>query len=574
VLGPNCLGMIHTGNKLNASFAGEMPLPGVIGYVSQSGSLLAAILDMARAEGIGFSSLVSIGNKADIDELEAIRSLGADPDTRVIAGYLESIGDGEAFLHEAERISRTKPILLMKSGETGAGAEAASSHTGALAREEAAYECVFERAGVVRCNSIKNQFDFARAFASQPLPPGRRVAIIANGGGPSIMAVDAIEREGLELAQLDDATANALAEAMPSAAIVHNPMDLLGDAHPDRYELALRSALASPNVDIALVMLTPHAVTQCTETAEVVVRVARETADKPVFACFIGGHRVDDAIKLLQHGGVPQYRSPESAVLAIRVMADYVRWRNRPRRVVKLFSVNRRKVEQVIERHQRRRDLNIGEVEAKEILEAYGFVTPNSGVATSPEQAVNLAGQIGYPVVLKIWSPDILHKSEVGGVKSGLTSSSEIMDAFDLMMYRIPKKCPDADILGVLVEQMVTNRREVILGMTRDPRFGPLMMFGMGGVMVEVLKDVAFYLAPLTAYEAKEMLMGTRTYQMLQGGPGVEAVDIDAIAEGLQRLSQLVTEFPQIQEMEINPFMVGPEGTPPIAADAHISLKK
>jgi len=573
VLGPNCLGLMVPTNKLNASFAADLPAPGDIGYFSQSGSLLAAILDMANSEGIGFSKLVSIGNKADIDELEVIEALAEDPETRVIAGYLENIADGEAFLRAAEEISRRKPILLMKSGETGAGAEAASSHTGALARE-AAFECVFERAGVIRCHSVKTQFDFARALATQPLPAGPRVAVIANGGGPSIMAADAVERSGLELAELDDDATAKLAARLPPTACVRNPMDVLGDALADRYDVALRAMLDCPTVDVVLVMLTPHAMTQCVETAQVVVDAAKENPGKPILASFIGGRRIERATEVLRQGGVPHYDSPETAVLTIKIMAEYARWRARPPRVVKLFSVNRRKVEQVIERHLRQGVAEIGEMEGKAVLEAYGFATPRGSVATSGEQAANLAGQIGFPVVLKIWSPHILHKSEVGGVKCGLNNPREVMDAFDLMMYRIPKRVPQADILGVLVEEMITSRQEVVLGTTRDPRFGPLMMFGMGDVMVEVLRDVAFYLAPLTADEAKQMLLKTRTYRLLQGRPGQEGVDIDAIAEGLQRLSQLVTEFPEIQEMDINPFMVGPEGTTPIAVDARILLKR
>lgn len=275
----------------------------------------------------------------------------------------------------------------------------------------------------------------------------------------------------------------------------------------------------------------------------------------------------------MREGKIPQYDVTDGAVAAIKVMANYVRWRSRPKRVVKLFGVNRRKVEGIIERHQRQNIREIGETESKEILEAYGFVTPKGSVATSAEQAANIAKQLGFPVVLKIWSPDILHKSDVGGVKIGLNSEQEVRDAFDLMMYRIPKKLPEANILGVLVQEMCGSGKEVILGMNRDAHFGPLMMFGMGGIMVEVLKDVSFYLAPLTAEEAKQMLISTKTYQMLKGVRGEEGVDIEAIAEGLQRLSQLVTEFPQIQEMDINPYVVGPEGTTPIAVDARISLE-
>ena len=573
VIGPNCLGIMVPTHRLNASFGGDLPPPGVIGYISQSGALLAAILDMATANQIGFSALFSIGNKADVDELDVIRALGDDPGTRVIAGYLENIADGDAFVREAERISHDKPILLMKSGGTSAGAKAASSHTGSLAGGETVYESAFERSGVIRCDSIKTQFDFARAFACQPLPAGKRVAVLTNAGGPGIMAADAIEREGLTFAKLSEETIRKLGANLPAAANIHNPIDVLGDALADRYEFALQVALEDPGVDVVLVLLTPQAMTECTRTAQVVVKVAGANPTKPVLACFLGANQVKDALIVLRDGKVPAYDSPESAVRTVKAMSDYVAWRNRPKRVVRLFPVNRHRVERIIDRHVRRKLREIGEMESKEILEAYGFVTPEGAIATTADQAAAIADQLGYPVVLKIWSPDIIHKSDVGGVKVGLTGREEVRDAFDLMMYRIPQKMPEANILGVLVQKMVRKGREVILGMNRDPHFGPLMMFGMGGIFVEVLKDVAFYLAPLTADEARQMLAATKTYQMLKGVRGQEGVDLDAIAEALQRLSQLVTEFPQIQEMDINPFVVGPPGTTPIAVDARISVE-
>lgn len=576
IIGPNCIGIMVPSKKVNASFGGELPEAGNVGFFSQSGSLLAAFVDMARERGLGFSKLVSIGNKADVDELTMIRALGEDPDTHVIAGYLETISDGDAFIKQAERISRQKPILLLKAGFTEAGARAASSHTGRLAEAETAYECVFERAGVIRCESIKHQFYYVQAFAYEPCPAGPRVAVIANAGGAGIMATDAIEREKLELAQFTEQTIRRLeqSEQMARAASIRNPIDLLGDALEDRYELALRVVLDDPNVDSVLVLLSPHAMTACAATAEAIVRVTREKPEKPVLACFLGSGRVAEALKILREGHIPQYDCPESAVRTLKVMTQYHSWRNRPKRVVKLFNVNRRKVERVIERHLRIGQMEVGEMETKEILEAYGFVTPAGGVAVTPEQAASIANQIGYPVVLKVWSPDIIHKTEVGGVKLNVHTEQEVMDVFDLMMYRIPKKVPHAHILGISVEQMCNTGREVILGMTRDPRFGPLMMFGMGGKLVEVLEDVAFYPAPLTAEEAKEMLVRTKTYDILRGTRGEEGVDIEAIAEALQRLSQLVTEFPQIKEMDINPFVVGREGVTPIAVDAMMTLEK
>jgi len=573
LIGPNCLGLIVPANKLNASFGGKLPAVGSIGYLSQSGALLTAILDMANASGIGFSKLVSIGNKADVNELDLIRALAPDPNTKVIASYLESITDGDAFVREAEQISQEKPILLVKSGGTSAGAKAASSHTGSLAGSETAYECVFERAGIIRCDSIRSQFDYAQAFAYQPLPKGKSVAVITNAGGPGIMATDAIVQQGLDFAEMSEATVEKLATALPAAANCHNPIDVLGDALADRYEAALDIVLDDPNVDIVLVMLTPQAMTQEAETAEAIIEITRRKPDKPVLACFMGAEKVADAARILRKGKIPQIDCTQSAVATIRVMTDYVRWLARPKRVIKLFPVNRRKVEMIVQRHLRQGAREIAENESKEILEAYGFVTPKGSIATTAEQAASIAGQLGFPVVLKIWSPDILHKSDVGGVQVGLKSVKAVKDAFDLMMYRIPKKMPDAHILGVLVQEMCGGGKEVILGMKRDPHFGPLMMFGMGGTMVEVLKDVAFYLAPLTAEEAKQMLVKTRTYQMLKGVRGEEGVDIDALAEGLQRLSQLATEFSQIQELDINPYMIGPEGTTPIAVDARISVE-
>ncbi len=574
VVGPNCLGIMVPGNKLNASFGGDLPAVGGVGYVSQSGALMTAILDMAKANDIGFSALVSIGNKADVDEMDIIGALGRDKKTRVVAGYLESIADGDRFLRQAERISRDKPILLIKSGGTGAGAKAASSHTGSLAGGETAYEVVFDRAGIIRCESLRRQFDYAQAFVHQPLPRGPRVAVITNAGGPGIMAADAIERKGLTFAKLADETMRKLSAELPAAANVENPVDVLGDALPDRYEFALTTVLADEGVDAVVVLLTPQAMTDCTGTAQAVLRAAAGAHNRPILACFLGGAKVAEAVHLLREGGIPQYDSPDSAVTTLKVMNDYVQWRSRPKRVVKLFPVNRRKAEQIIGRHLRRGTREISEMESKEILEAYGFVTPKGMIATSADQAAGIAEQIGYPVVMKVWSPDIVHKSDVGGVKVGLNSPQQVMDAFDLMMFRIPKKAPDAEILGVLVQEMCTGGMEVILGMNRDPRFGPLLMFGMGGVTVEVLKDVAFYLAPVTAVEAREMLLRTKTYQLLLGVRGREGVDIDAIAEGIQRLSQLVTEFPEIQEMDINPFVVGPEGTMPVAVDARISVEK
>ena len=574
LIGPNCLGVIAPANKLNASFGGKLPAEGTVGYLSQSGALLAAVLDMANASGIGFSRLVSVGNKADVDELDVLKAFGEDPHTKVIAGYLESIGDGSAFVSQAEAISHEKPILLMKPGGTQAGAKAAASHTGSLAGDDIAYECLFKRAGIIRCDSLKSQVDYIQAFANQPLPAGTRVAVITNAGGAGIMATDAIERRGLDFARLSNDTIAKLASNLPAAASLQNPVDVLCDALAERYEFALSVALDDPDVDIALVLLTPQAMTDPTAIAEGVVKISQRKPGKLILACFLGASRMEEGTRILREGKVPCYDSPETAVNTIKVVTEYVRWRSRPKRIVELFAVSRRKAETTIEKHLRHGTCQIGEVASKEILQAYGFTTPKASVATTPEQAASIAQKLGFPVVLKIWSPQIVHKTDVGGVKLGLESREQVMDAFDLMMYRIPRRMPDVEVLGVLVQEMVTRGKEVILGMKREPQFGPLMMFGMGGTMVEVLKDVSFYLAPLTAEEALQMLVNTKTYQMLMGVRGEEGVDTGTIAEALQRLSQLATEFPQIKEVDINPYVVGPKGTAAIAVDARMTIEK
>jgi acetyltransferase len=574
LIGPNCLGVIAPANRLNASFGGNLPAVGTVGYLSQSGALLAAVLDMANDSGIGFSRLISVGNKADVDELDVLKAFGEDPRTKVIAGYLESISDGNAFVSQAEAISNEKPILLMKPGGTQAGAKAAASHTGSLAGDDIAYECLFKRAGIIRCDSLKSQVDYIQAFANQPLPAGTRVAVISNAGGAGIMATDAIERRGLDFARLSNDTIAKLASNLPAAASLQNPVDVLCDARAERYEFALGVTLDDPDVDIALVLLTPQAMTNPTAIAEGVVRIAQRKTGKLILACFLGASMMQEGTRILREGKVPCYDSPETAVNTIKVVTEYVRWRSRPKRIVELFPVNRRKAETTIEKNVRHSTCQMGEVASKEILQAYGFKVPKASVATSSEQAASIAQKLGFPVVLKIWSPEIVHKTDVGGVKLGLETPEQVRDAFDLMMYRIPRQRPDVEVLGVLVQEMVKGGKEVILGMKREPQVGPLMMFGMGGTMVEVLKDVSFYLAPLTAEEALQMLASTKTYQMLTGVRGQEGVDTGIIAEALQRLSQLATEFPQIREVDINPYVVGPKGTAAIAVDARMTLEK
>lgn len=570
MVGPNCLGIINTEHALNASFASQMPKPGGISVISQSGALCTAILDWAVGRGVGLAKLFSIGNKADLDETDFISVLASDNQTKVIACYLESITSGDEFLKEAEDAATIKPVVILKVGTSAAGVKAASSHTGSLAGADMAYGAAFKRAGVIRAENFENLFDCAIAFSMQPVPKGNRVAVITNAGGPGIMGADAAENSGLVVQPLTPAIAQELKGKLPAAASVGNPIDVLGDADPERYGIAVEAAMSDELIDAVVVLLTPQAMTDAVGTAQAIANHARK--DKPVLAAFMGGHDVVAGRTELLKLGIPEYPSPDRAVAALKAMCDYSAWRQRPPRVVTRFPVNRRRVERIIARHTRSGRPEVGEVEAKEILKAYDFDIPQGSLATSAEEAVSVSERIGYPVAMKIASPDILHKSDMGGVRLSLSNAEQVRDAFELMMLRITRRAPEAHIEGVYVEQMTAKGREVILGMTRDPQFGPMLMFGLGGIFVEVMKDVTFYLAPITADEAMQMLMGTRSYALLKGARGQSAVDITAIASGLQRISQLATDFPNIMELDINPFIVGPVGVAPVVADARMIL--
>jgi acetate---CoA ligase (ADP-forming) len=571
LLGPNCLGLINTDNGMNASFAGSMPQAGSISVLTQSGALATAILDMADYRQLGLAKVVSIGNKAGITEVDLLLALAHDEQTRVIVGYLEDITSGDDFIKAAEEASSRKPVVILKAGTTEAGQRAASSHTGVLAGMDIAYGAAFKRSGVIRADSFEALFDYATLLAMQPLPRGNRVLIITNAGGPGTMAADAVEKSDLQVASLARNTATSLRQNLPAAASTGNPIDVLGDASPDRYVTALTAAQDDDSVDAVMVILTPQAMTKPAATARAII--GHMTGDKPVLAVFMGGKGVMPGRAELVAGGLPDYYSPERAVDALRAMCGYAAWRQRPPRVVTRFRVNRRRVERVIARSLRTQRLQLGEVRSKDILQAYGFRVADGYLASNAEEAVEIAQRIGYPVAVKIVSPDVVHKSDIGGVRLNMATSDMVRDAFDLMMLRIRQRLPEARIEGVYVEQMVARGLEVIIGMTRDRQFGPMLMFGLGGIFVEVMKDVTFHLAPITMSEAIQMLTATRSYEMLTGTRGQQGVDLEAIANGLQRISQLVTDFPQIDELDINPFIVGELGTEPFVADARMTLR-
>lgn len=571
LIGPNCLGVIDTGTPLNATFAAGMPPAGPMAFMSQSGALGTAVLDLALAGEIGFSRFVSLGNKADVDEVDLLEVWEKDADSRVILIYVEGLPDGQRFMEVARRVTRKKPVVAVKSGVTKAGSRAVSSHTGSLAGSEAAYQAAFRQAGVIRAESMERLFDYARAFAYQPLPAGDRVAIVTNAGGPGILATDALEHAGLDLARLQRETIEELMADLPSAASAANPVDVLGDALADRYEHALRLVLADPGVDAVIVIVTPQAMTQIEETAHVVGRVAKQT-DKPVLGCFMGEARIRAGVEVLREYGVPNYPYPERAAAALAAMVAYRRERERPINEPERFDVERERVRQVLDAARAEGRVSIGDAEARAILEAYGFPVPPSRLAKTPEEAVQVAEEMGYPVVLKVASPDILHKTDVGGVKLNLRSPEDVRDAFDLIVYRANRYVPDARIWGCLVQKMVPAGREVLIGMSRDPQFGPLVAFGLGGIYVEALKDVVFRVAPFSRREAEEMVREIRSYPLLEGIRGEPPADHEAMVDALCRVSQLVTDFPEIVELDINPLMVFEEGRGAVALDMRLVL--
>ncbi|MGD0229184.1 MAG: acetate--CoA ligase family protein [Syntrophorhabdales bacterium] len=571
VLGPNCLGVIDTFTPINATFATGMPPAGDMAFMSQSGALGTSILDIAVAEDIGFASFVSLGNKADLTEIDFLTAWAEPPRVRVVLAYLEGITDGTRFIEVARHFTKRKPLVAIKAGVTAGGSRAVSSHTGSMAGSERAYEAAFTQAGVVRAASIGQLFDFGVALARQPLPANDAVAIVTNAGGPGIMATDAIERAGLRLVSFDRKTIDALRAALPPAASVLNPVDLLGDAPTDRYRSALDIVLADPNVGALIVILTPQFSTKIDEVAQVVADAAGH-APIPMLACFMGEASIHKAVRILSDHGVPNYIAPERAVGAISVMVKQRLWQAEPLPEFEHFDADRAAVADLFEKVRAERRTTIGDAEARAVMEAYGIRVPKSKLCDSADEAVRFAEEIGFPVVMKIASPDILHKTDIGGVKLDIRTRADVRDAFDLLIYRASRYMPDADIWGCQVQEQIEGGTEVILGMNRDLQFGPLVMLGLGGIYVEVLKDVVFRIAPFCRREATEMMQELRSYKLLQGVRGRPPSDVPALADALLRVSQLVTEFPVILEMDINPLVVFEEGRGVMGIDMRLVL--
>ncbi len=572
LIGPNCLGVIDTVTPMNASFSAGMPPKGPMDFMSQSGALGTAILDWAQAGRLGLSKFVSLGNKADVSETDLLGAWGEDSASSVILCYIEGLPDGQEFIRTARKISKSKPIVALKSGITQAGSRAVSSHTGSLAGSEQAYQAAFTQAGVIRADSLEDLFDFAIGFGYLTHLKGDRIAILTNAGGPGILATDALERAGLKLARFDPERIRSLEQFLPDAASAANPVDVLGDARADRYKFALEQIISDPHVDGVLIILTPQAMTEIVETAKVVAEIDSRV-DIPLLACFMGEARVKVGVEVLEAHNIPNYAFPERAARVLQAMIEFRDYQRKPLPVFETIEADRDSVRKTIDRVLGEGRVSIGDAEARSIITAYGMEIPPSGLAETPERAVEVAAEMGYPVVLKIASPDILHKTDVGGVKVGLDNPTEVRDAFELMTYRAQRYLPEARLWGCLVQKMVAPGLEILIGMNRDPQFGPLVTFGLGGIYVEILKDVAFRVAPYAREEVVEMLSEIRASALLDGVRGEEPVDRDAIVDAIMRVGQLVIDFPEIAELDINPFVVYPKGQGGIAIDMRLILK-
>lgn len=572
LVGPNCLGIMNTYNNMNASFASDIAHKGKISFMTQSGAIMAAILDYADNKNIGFSRIVSLGNKAGINENDCIEDFMEDEHTGVITAYLEGIVDGPGFIEAGRKASKKKPVVIIKSGRTSKGSEAVSSHTGTIAGSDSAYEAAFSQSGIIRATSLEEMMDYSRALALFPHPKGNKIAIITNAGGPAIMTTDAAVKVGLEIAQLTIETKEKLKEGLPETANIKNPIDVLGDASPDRFAFALDTVLKDPNVDGVIYLVTPQSVTDPRGTANVAIEYATKS-EKPILCSFFGGTRCGDAERILADNKVPTYLYPKRAVKSMKTLYDYTIIKNQEYTEPPLFDVDKDMVRSIIEKAKNNDNYTLG-LESFDVLKAYGIPTVGTSITKTIEETIESADEIGYPLVMKIVSPEISHKSDVGGIKLNLNNAEEVKAAYEDMMENIPLKEPEAHIEGVQLQKMLSDGMEVIIGMVQNPTFGPMLMFGLGGIYVEILKDVKFAIAPVNEIEAKNMITGIRTHELLEGVRGDKARDIKSITDIILRISQLVIDFPEINEFEINPLMVFAEGEGALAVDMRLMLKK
>lgn len=556
IIGPNCIGSIDTHTPINTTFVVGMPQSGDIGFVSQSGAMCAVVIDWARGAGVGFSRIVSLGNQIDVSEAEMLSTMASDPQTRVITAYIEGVADGRAFMTAAEEAARGKPVVVLKGGFGESGARAVASHTGALAGSAEAYDAAFQHSGVLRADTMEELFDWARALAWQPLPAGNRVGVLTNAGGPAILAVDALEAAGLQLAPLTEDTCEYLRHRLPGASSVGNPVDILAGSGPGLYALGLDALLSDPTVDAALVIQAPQDWFLPASLAEVVAEVAA-VHHKPVLASIMGLASVDQALAILHRRRVPNFAFPERAASALKAMLARREWLETPQQqLATLPRIDVKAARKALDRD-----------DFAQALAAYGVNLPPTRPASTVEEAVQAAEKIGYPVVLKLDSPEFSHKSDVDGVALNLMDAADVQAAYEYIVGAARGSSPVATIQGVLVQKMLNGGQELIVGVRRDLQFGPLALVGSGGIEVELLRDVATGIAPLNKAQASRLLDNTRAGTRLRGWRGMPPADRSATIEAMCRVAQIACDFPEIDELEINPLYVLPEGHGAYAVD-------
>ena len=575
LLGPNCVGILDTHLPMNATFLSPPgPLPGEVAFISHSGAICAAVIDWARGQSFGLSRLVSLGNQADVSETDMLAPVAADPFTRVLTMYLEGVSDGRRFIEEARRITSQKPVIALKVGRFASGQRAVASHTGALAGQENAFNAAFRRAGVIRAETSEEMFDWARALAWCRPPEGRNIAVLTNAGGPGVTASDALEANGMRLAQLSQITRDRLHALLPPAASLHNPVDMLASASPENYANCLQALLTDPGVDGVMIILPPPPMFAAGAVAKAVIPVIHN-GGKPVIVALMGDRLIQEAVEHFRAAHVPEYRFPERAASALAVLARRAEYLRRvDQATLTLYPVDRERARltlREVEAYCRPGDFLPAQA-VTQLLQAYGIPTPPLMLAHSAAEAEKHARQTGFPVALKIASSDITHKSDANGIMLNLGDANAVTQGYQELVNNVERIMPEARILGVHVQRMVPGGQDVIIGAVQDAQFGPLVMFGSGGVEVEGLKDVAFALAPVTGEEAEYLLNNTWAGKKLAGFRGTPPADRQAILEALQRLAQLAADFPQIAEIEVNPLRALAAGMGVFAIDARARL--
>jgi acetyl coenzyme A synthetase (ADP forming)-like protein len=577
LVGPNCLGVLSTAPdvRLDATFAPTYPPEGNVAIASQSGALGVAILDYTRSFNIGVSDFVSIGNKADVSSNDLVQWWDADPRTKVMLLYLESFGNPRKFTRLAREITRRKPIVAVKSGRTRRGMTAATSHTGALAGADVAVDALFAQTGIIRVDTVEELFDMAAFLAYQPIPKGSHVAILTNAGGPGILATDACEAHGLEVPDLSESTTARLHEFLPPEASVRNPVDMIASATAQNYERATRALLADPKIDALIALFVPPIVTEPREVARGIVNGSAGT-EKPVLTCFLGKHGVPEGLRSLKEGNIPSYAFPESAVRVLGRAVRHGQWMAKaPGREIAFDDVSAAAAAAVFAAARERMGDEGGWLNADEVdrvLAAYGIRTPPVLFAATPKEAAAAARSLGFPVVVKLLSDSISHKSDVGGVRLDLRTEAEVESAGNEICATLRARGLEGAVRGFTVQPLVKEGVEVLVGVTQDPKFGPLVAFGLGGVQVEVMKDVTFRIHPLTDRDADEMVRGVRGYALLNGYRGAPPADVPALEEAILRVSVLVGNHPEIAEMDLNPVKVLSVGKGCVAVDARIRI--